>query len=251
MNNLQTDKEKEDGNALVVSYLTQRNLIGLSGMLLPLALAIFPKRETAYHGLEPSISDYYYTDRGDILVVFLCVIGVFLITYKGYTWVERTLTIVAAIAGMGVAFVPTHKDCVDCLLSVHTDNGGVFPNLAGTGWHFAFAAVFLLSLAAMSLYFFPMSDEKAKLKTSAGKKSPKAKRNRVYRISGWIMVASVAILGVYFLIMPDLHHFPVVYTFETVAVEAFGISWLTKGETLWPDGEHYLVRAFRALKSKA
>jgi hypothetical protein len=32
---------------------------------------------------------------------------------------------------------------------------------------------------------------------------------------------------------------------EVIAIEAFGLSWITKGQTLWPDGEHYLAKAFR------
>jgi hypothetical protein len=241
------DKQKEDSNGLVVSYLAQRNLIGFAGMLLPLALAIDAKRKTAYFGIEPSISDYFYTNKGDLLVVFLCVIGVFLISYKGYHWQERALTILAALAGMGVAFVPTKMRCGDCVLSVHTGSGGVLPNIAGTWWHFLFAAVFLLSLAVMSLYFFRMSDDSGYLKTKAGRKSAKGRRNTVYTICGWIMVVSVAIIGVYLWFKPDVNDFPVVFAFETIAVEAFGISWITKGNSLWPDGEHYLVKTFRQL----
>ncbi|MGN8070961.1 hypothetical protein [Mucilaginibacter sp. 22184] len=241
-----TDKNVEQTNGLVLSYLTQRNIIGFSGMLLPLALAAWPKRPAPY-GIEPSISDYFFTNRGDLLVVFLCVIGVFLITYKGYTWVERALTITAALAGMGVAFVPTRKICGNCEFSAHTEDGRLFLDLFGEGWHILFAAIFLLSLAAMSLFFFPLTDEPAQLRTAAGRKSKKAKRNRIYRICGIIMVVSVAILGLYFLLKPDVKGFPVVYTFETIAIEAFGLSWLTKGETFLPDGQHYIVRGLRQL----
>lgn len=60
------------------------------------------------------------------------------------------------------------------------------------------------------------------------------------------MVASLAVLGVYFIFHNkiDLGAFPIVYVFETIAVEAFAVSWLTKGETLWPDGRHYMVKAY-------
>jgi len=251
----QDDKTKESRNELVFSYLTLRNLIGFGGMLLPLILAIRPSRPSAYGGFEPSISDYFYTDRGDILVVMLCVIGTFLITYKGYGWKEWVLTTLAGIGGIGVAFVPTKMDCLllksectNCVLSVHTNNGGVFKTLAGTGWHFAFAATFLFALAIMSIFFFTRSDEDPKHRTPEGKTTQKGKRNRVFVICGIIIIASLVVLGVYFISGVDLKPFPTVYAFETIAVEAFGFSWLVKGQTLWPDGEHYMATGLRMVK---
>ena len=246
--NIVRNVQKEQRNELVFSYLTLRNLIGFTGMLLPVILAILPSRSSVSHGFEPSISDYFYTDRGDILVVLLCIIGVFLFTYKGYNKYERILTILAGISGIGVAFVPTENICGECLNTVHTKNGGVLWFIAETGWHFIFAATFLVSLAIMSLIFFTRTDNEAKLRKENGRRSQKAKRNSVYFICGWTMLASVGAIGAYFLYKKftgfEFKTFPIVYFFETVAIEAFGISWLTKGETLWPDGKHYLVKKF-------
>ncbi|SDF61456.1 hypothetical protein SAMN04487996_111280 [Dyadobacter soli] len=243
------DQRKEERNELVISYLTLRNLIGFGGMLLPIALAVRPARPSEYYfGFEPSISDYYYTDRGDILVVILCIIGAFLITYYGYGFYEWLLTFLAGICGIGVAFVPTKIGCDRCLLSVHTEHGGVFKTLAGTGWHFAFAATFLLSLAIMSLVFFTRGDDSA---ATEGKNKQKAIRNRVFKICGWVIIGSLIILGIYFILRRmiglDVKPFPIVYVFEAVAVEAFGFSWLVKGQTLWPDGEHYLKKGINML----
>ena len=86
-----SDVSKEKNNELVFSYLTLRNLIGFCGISLPWALALFPSRSGSDYGFEPSISDYFYTDRGDVLVVLLSVLGVFLLTYTGYNWRERAL----------------------------------------------------------------------------------------------------------------------------------------------------------------
>src|SRR5690606_11597741 len=107
MKNQEPAQLKEIHNELVFSYLTLRNLIGFSGMLLPVILVF----TTAIGENDPiiaySISDYYYTSNGDVLVVLLCVLGVFLLTYKGYTWKERILTSLAAVSAIGVAFSPT------------------------------------------------------------------------------------------------------------------------------------------------
>lgn len=242
------DQSKEQNNELVFSYLTLRNLIGFSGLLLPIILSIFPRRPSKYYGFEPSISDYFYTDRGDILVVVLCILGTLLITYKGYNWKEQLLTCIAGICGIGVAFVPTAKDCLECNLSVHTGSGGVLDFITGRWWHFTFAAVFLFCLAIMSLVFFVKKSENTQLKSSNGSLSQKGKRNIIYKVCGWVIIASLIIMGVYFIAGWEFKNIPFVFIFESIAVFAFGISWITKGQTLLPDGEHYVAKGLRNLK---
>ena len=100
LNKHKTDRQKEQDNELVLSYTTMRNLIGFSGMLLPFVLMLFTKEADGLF-VEPSISDYYYTKNGDILVVLLSVLGVFLITYNGYDWKEKVLTTLAAFCAIG------------------------------------------------------------------------------------------------------------------------------------------------------
>jgi len=243
-----SDNHKEQHNELVFSYLTLRNLIGFSGLLLPAVLSLFPRRSSEFYGFEPSISDYFYTDRGDILVVVLCILGTLLITYKGYDWKEQLLTGIAGICGMGVAFVPTKKDCLACDLSVHTGSGGVFDFIAGRWWHFGFAAVFLFCLAIMSLVFFTKKHPSTDIKSFDGSLTQKGKRNIVYKVCGWVMIASLAIMGIYFISGYRFKKIPFIFIFESIAVIAFGISWLTKGQTLWPDGEHYITRKIKRAK---
>ena len=60
------DQVKEDLNDLVFSYVTLRNLIGFSGILLPTILVIFSKREEHEKVIQSSISAYYYTSVGDV-----------------------------------------------------------------------------------------------------------------------------------------------------------------------------------------
>src|SRR5688572_17238198 len=239
------DRRKEQENELVVSYTTLRNLIGFGGMLLPFVL-MFLTKEANNVFVEPSISDYYYTKNGDILVVLLSVLGVFLFTYNGYNWKEKALTTVAALCALGVAFSPTGSRAAEIdPNSVHTAI-----NFGGLLIHFLFAGVFFVALAIVTLKYFPKSDDPA-TKKHDGKKTAKEKRNVIYRICGWIMIGSVALLLIYFLLLElDAFqtNFPVVFVLEAIAVEAFGIAWITKGETLLPDGEHYMVKAFREAK---
>ena len=230
-----TDREKEAENDLVISYMSLRKLIGICGMALPVALAIFPKRPTSFFlGLEPSISDYYYTNRGDFLVVLLSILSIFLFTYKGYNTIEKMLTRLAGVCALGVAFVPTQVKCEKCAFSVHTLEGGVLGNIAGEGLHLICAGTFLLCLAYISFKYFPQTDA-ATLANQGNKLTQKGKRNIIFRLCAWVIFGCVGLLLLYFLLKPDLKSFPIIFVLETVAVEAFGISWLTKGEGLLPD----------------
>jgi Na+-transporting methylmalonyl-CoA/oxaloacetate decarboxylase gamma subunit len=242
------DKHKEAENQLVVSYTTLRNLIGFAGMLLPFILIWLSGRGTDDKLIENSISDYYYSSNGDVLVVVLSVLGVFLFTYQGYDWKESALTTLAAICGVGVAFSPTATEKANSW-SIHVANESV-PMVLGIERHFVFAALFFLALAVMSLHYFPQSDNDPQKSTHS--KQQKARRNRVYRICGWVIIACVVLLLLYFIFKPfhTIFGVPIVFFFETIAVEAFGLSWLTKGQTFWPDGEHYLKRTVKEMKTQ-
>jgi len=248
---VKSDKQKESDNELVISFLTLRNLIGISGMLLPIVLTLFTPRDEQDKVMEHSISEYYYTKNGDLFVVLLSVIGVFLLTYKGYDrfW-ERVLTLVAGFCGIGIAFFPTATSMGNSL-SIHKVRQEVPEFFGLVQWHFIFATLFFISLALTSLIYFRKTNVNDLKSIDEGKKKQKAKRNIVYKICGWTMLISIALMIPYFIIdPPSLRNMPVIFALETVAVEAFGISWITKGQTLWPDGEHYMKKGLRRVKQK-
>ena len=175
----------------------------------------------------------------------LSILGVFLFTYKGYSWKENALSFVAAICSIGVAFSPTVTKYQRSSFSVHTTNEAV-PTILGLEWHIIYAALFFISLAIISLRYFPRSNNPA-LDNHMDIDCAKGKRNIVFKVCGWIMLLCVVLLALYFMfdsIQDALGETPVIFILETVAVEAFGISWITKGETLWPDGKHYLTRGY-------
>lgn len=242
MPNKKSDKQKEAENELVLSYLTMRNLIGFSGILLPLILVLTTRGEIGEKLIEPSISDYYYTSNGDVLVVLLSVLGVFLFTYNGYNIIEKGLTTLAAFCGIGVAFSPTATSTARSS-SIHIAHETV-PLVFGIERHFIFAGLFFISLAIISLVYFPKLKDDEQVATSQ-----KKKRNIIYIICGWVIIVSIVLLGLYFMVKPPfLQKVPVVFILETVAIEAFGLSWITKGQTLWPDCEHYLEKGYHDLK---
>jgi hypothetical protein len=232
-------KEKE--NRLVVSYKTLRNLIGFCGIILPFLLMVATAKEPSDKIIESSFSDYYYTSSGDVLVSFLCILGAFLFIYKGYSIKENVLSTIAGICGIFAAFSPTAADDLRQSFSVHTPLPDV-PEIFGFERHTIVAGLFFIALGLISLYCFPQNDVNAQISTL------QKKRNIIFKTCGWILLVSVLLMAIYFLsdrISTMFGKIPFIFIMETIASWAFGISWLTKGDTIYPEGEHYMVSGYQ------
>ncbi len=79
---MNTGTQQESTNDLVQSYLQVRQFLGYVALLLPFTLVFIGL--ASGDGIEPSISDTYFTSAGDVFVGALCAIGIFLWAYKGY-----------------------------------------------------------------------------------------------------------------------------------------------------------------------
>ena len=197
----------------LVSYRTLRRVVGVLGVALPIVLMLWGFALLGRVEILPSISDYYSLRTRDAFVGILFAIGWFLFSYRGH---ERKDDIAGDLA---------------CLFALAV---AVFPN-SGAGWekvvHFGSAMLLFLVLAYFSIFLFTKS---------GGSPTPrKLTRNRVYRACGIVMVACIALIGIYTLLLKctslsDLHP---VFWLESIALWAFGISWFVKGETLWCDPE--------------
>ena len=198
---------------LLISYLALRRCIGILGTALPLvlsigALVIFST------DIQTSLSRYYHTDMGDVFVGTLCAIGVFLFSYKGYVETGSRDNVVGNLAGVfavGTALFATDPASADTI-----------PTTAIGTVHVLFAGLFFLSLAYFCLCLFTKSDP------DNHPTEQKLKRNRVYRISGWTILASVLLIGVQAALPMDfreaLRPYHPVYWLESIAVIVFGIS---------------------------
>jgi hypothetical protein len=219
---------------LVISYLNLRKAIGIIGVALPFVLAFGQillhalKIQSSLHTpvIENSISSYYYTDMRNIFVGSMCAIGVFLMSYRGYDWRDAIAGRFAFVCAIGVALFPTSP------LPVATAD----QKLIG-GVHLTFAALLFLTLAYFSLMLFTETDPN---KTPTRQK---LKRNVVYRVSGYIMLACIALIAVAALppIKAMVERFEPRFWLESIAIVAFGISWLTKGEAILKDQDVLLV----------
>lgn len=111
----------ETDNTLVISYLELRKFVGWLGLLMPFILIIGGCFTAVKGGIQPTISDYYYTPIRNIFVGILCAIGVFLFSYRGYPPKENqpkkpiisdnAAGNLAALFAVGVALFPTTPVC--------------------------------------------------------------------------------------------------------------------------------------------
>ena len=196
--------------SLVISYLSLRRLIGVLGMALPLVVMIWGWTICGSTKVLPSISDYYSLRTRDAFVGILCAIACFLFTYRGFDDDERYGNL-AAIFAVAVAFFPNSGTPLERRV------------------HFSSALGLLLVLAYFSLKIFTKS---------GGHPTPqKLIRNRVYTACGALILGCVVLIGLYKSVLADtqLALWHPVFWLETLALEAFGFSWLVKGETLWRD----------------
>lgn len=200
-----------EGAAL--SYRALRTVIGAIGIALPLVL---PVGVLLLSGptLPTSVSGYYYTGMRDVFVASMCVIGVFLLAYR-FGPADNLLASIAGTAAIGLALAPT------------TRSGSVTPpERVGGDLHLVFAVVFFLALAVFCLALFTRDD---------GRPTPqKRHRNVVYRTCGVAILACLVLGVVVATAFPAAVDSPLrpLFWLQSIAVLAFGIAWLVKGETL-------------------
>ena len=206
-------------DSLLVSYLALRRAIGMIGVALPFALAL-GAIAAGNAGVQRSVSAYYYTAMGDVLVGSLCAIGVFLLSYQGYEPKDSIAGNLACVFALGVALCPTTP----------LANATRADEIVGA-LHLVFAALLFLTLAYFSLVLFRKTDA---TKTPTPRK---LQRNRVYTFCGYAILACIVLIAAVALLRDDspIRQLQPVFWLEATAVVAFGFSWLTKGEALLAD----------------
>lgn len=212
-----------DVSDLVLSFYRVRQALGALGLAMPVGL--IAGSFLLGDPLPPALSDYYYTPMRDIFVGILVALGVFLGTYSGHRepvgpvsdrWVSRA----AGLGAVGVAVFPndTLNPCA---------GGSIFEvNLVGM-LHVASAGLFLTMTAVFCLVLFQRS-------TSPTPRPQKRRRNWVYTLCGLAIIAALAALAAYFVLLTNaqrcaLAPYRPVLWLEVVTVLAFGLAWLVKG----------------------
>lgn len=227
-------QNQEDSNTLVLSFLAVRQSLGYLGLFLPASLLVHAALSGAR--LEASISDFYYTAMGGVLVGTLVAIGLFLVSYQGYAPLpgerlsDRWLARIAGLSALGVALLPVHRDGYP-VCTVPPDTCWIFGASRHPEFlHFASAVVFFGCMAAFSLFQFTRGD-----RDDAGRPRWTA-RCTLFILCGTVIVAvMVAMLPYVFADPADrarmaANHY--LFWAESIGVVAFAVSWLAKGRAI-------------------
>jgi len=210
---------------LVISYLTLRQLIGWVGLLMPIAVRLGAFVFEGIHSTN-SISAYYYTGMRDVFVSSLVLIGAFLACYRTPSASDNVVAVIAGLAAIGIGLFPMDPVYADEVLRNHPEMTGAkcYVNRGILHYHFVFVATFF----ALSFYlvyfrfgaFTPLNPTRQKIK-----------RNRVYRICGLAMLVGFVAIGV----LAVLHKGASIFWPEALAVAAFAVAWLVKGQFVLKD----------------
>lgn len=212
---------KDDhGRRYLKSWLAIRLTVGLLGLLMPvlliggdvLVLAGGPST-------RGSLSAYYHSGMRDVFVGILCVVGIFLVTYKisERDW-DNGLTLIAGPAAVAVALFPTWRDRAGQPLTSWQERLGE-PTVAHI--HLGAAAFFTISLALVSFRF--------------GHRDALRQHSHAlaHRLCGGVMIAVlVALVPLKLASVEEIGDYAVLLGVELICTVAFGISWILKGMDL-------------------
>lgn len=213
----------------IFTYRRIRRAIGYLGISLPILLVGLSLISLFKTAVQPSISDYYYTNLREIFTGTLCAVGLFLICYRGRgnhsIWKnDNLLTNIAGIMALGVALFPTNPD--NFKAKIYT----LIPYSAKwLGWlHYGFAALLFLIFALLAINVFTIGQENET-------RTPKSilNENNIYRFCGYSII-------VFIIMVPIAETFDL-FNYSTLVLEAlslfaFGIAWLIKGRALGDKG---------------
>jgi len=203
----------------IISYQTLRRTVGFIGVGLPFVLALGDILIFHGDGVRRSVSSYYYTPMRGVLVGALWAIGVFLFAYKGYDRLDSWSSNLAGLLATGVALLP--------VAPLHHPSATA--RIVGY-LHLALAGLLFLTLAFIAWFLFT--------KTAPGGQRTQRKRTRdlIYRICAVIIVVTV-ILGaiVHLHVGPAILRLKPEFWLEAIAIVAFGLSWLVKGQIVVKD----------------
>ncbi len=226
--NQKTHIEKESENTLVISFKGLRKSIGFAGIAMPFFMAFGVIIFSDCTEIQRSISAYYHTVMRDVFLAIISAFSFFLYSYRGYDRMDNILTKAASVCAIGLALSPTTYRVVESC-TCEPGFGFAFSQI----FHLIFAISFFLILTYISLFQFT--------KTHEDKPMTKRKkvRNMVYRICGYVMLGCVVGVALYWLCESkgwgNFEQYKPIFYFESLALIAFGFSWLVKGEVILQD----------------
>ena len=243
-----TTTEKQDLTRKILSekYLKLRVWVGLLAFALPIVLFVVGGTGEGGCGqAAPAISAYYHTSMRDIFVGVIFIIGTFLLIGGGLDTLEERLNLLAGGLAIPIALFPTKVDNADLLKCMEK----YYPLFSANDTHdftsfvhYLCASGFFVTLIVIVYCVFR---HKGKNLTN-----PQKLRNKIFMGCTIAMGASILTIFVYtkflekkFQLMQtgighEIYAFlqrdncDLVFWGETIALFAFGIAWLTKGNAI-------------------
>ena len=215
-----------------LSHLVHRRLIGFLGLLLPVLLYVVsgvrPTEGLPSWALLPSVSAYYYTGALGVFVGVLFALSLFLFSYPGYKGViaDRVLGWLGGGAALGVALFPTAAPDGQCVPSWWS------PGLRVV--HYVSAVLLFSAFILFSIWLF----RKSSVPNRRNRPPEKRWRDAACLTCGITMTGCVLWAA-----SSLITHAPIFWP-EAIAIVAFAISWLVKGEVHRP-----VLRAIRHLSA--
>jgi hypothetical protein len=205
-----------------LSLQTHRRIIGTLGLILPVFVYLMaggrPTAGLPRWELLGSVSAYYYTGAVGVFVGVLFALSLFLFSYRGYKGVcaDRVVGTVGGASALFVALFPT----------------GAPSGLTAPSWwteatrvvHYVAAVTLFAAFILFSVWLFRRSD------TPLRRDRPPDKRFRddVCLTCGLVMIGCVLWAG------SSLFTGAAIFVPEALAIVAFAVSWLVKGEAHEP-----------------
>lgn len=219
-----TPRQASNGE-FIISFWTLRKALGYLAIAMPIVVRV---GAYAFEGIpsSDSISAYYYTSMRDVFVGTLFAIGVFLFFYRGQDPVDDVLTNVAGAAAVGIGLLPMDPAYHSVILARFPElaNPGCYINHGPLGYHFVAVSIFFGLISYITIFRFTKP-------TQARITRQKRSRNKVYVVCGVTMIASFIVIGVLKLRVPSAS----IFWPETIAIVAFAVAWLTKGQAILKD----------------
>jgi len=226
-------------------WLTRQNsltlFVGILGVLLPILLWGFTYWDIKLICPLESISHYYYTRVGGIFVVIMSMLALLLLNFKGDKPIDFVISLIAGVFSLLLLLFPTDKIAnvsswcsnpsqMDANITI------IAQNETRELFHYVSASIFLICLAIMSLYSFTRVKD-WQIKANGDMKQNKRSRNIIYISMGIIMICAMAFIGFGPKILSEetYSNYNLTFWMESVAVWAFGISWIIKSKIVLKD----------------
>jgi hypothetical protein len=203
---------------LSLSQNAHRQLIGYLGFVLPFLLYLLAgfrhTDDLQDWVLLPSVSAYYYTGAVAVFVGVIAALSLFLFSYQGYQGVaaDRIVGSIGGAGAVGLILFPTSAPSPTLRISWWDDWMATV--------HYSCAVALFISFIVFAIWLF----RKSEFGVRSARPRDKRWRDDVCLTCGIIMTVAVAWAG-----WAGWNHASIFYQ-ESVAIEAFAVSWLVKGE---------------------